>query len=121
MSRRMTNVVAILALVALGTIAACTRAEPDPTAPEALLGPRPSSSETAVLNPESDAPPSDLDPEVARAIEVRRQIGLIHDLDYVLLAADDPAANSKLVDFPIYPHEEAMLLADQEVQGTAMA
>jgi hypothetical protein len=109
-------------VVAAPSLAACTPAVPDPTAREALLEAGASPAETAAPAAESDAPPpSELDPEIARAIEVRRQMGLRHDLAYVLRAATDPAARSKIVDFPMYPHEEAKFLADHEVQEDAIA
>jgi hypothetical protein len=68
----------------------------------------------APSTPPTEEPlPSDLDPSLRHAIEFRRDLGMRHDLAYVLQAAKDPAARNMLLDFPMYPEEEAKLMAEQ--------
>jgi hypothetical protein len=96
------------------------------TAADALLPATPTSSlvvaeatrpaPTPSPLPTEEPLPSDLDPALGHAIDMRRGAGLRHDLAYVVAAQTDPRARVMLLDFPMYPEEEAKFLADQSEQ-----
>jgi hypothetical protein len=114
--------IAIVAILASG----CVRAG---SGPESSLAPSasPETAETAIAEatpspaPTDEPLPSDLDPKVAHAIEMRRGSGLRHDLLFVLASMADPRATSNLLDFPLYPEEEASLMANQADQDLAVS
>jgi hypothetical protein len=58
---------------------------------------------------------------LAHAIDMRRGAGLRHDLAYVIAAQTDPRARINLLDFPLYPEEEEVLLANMNEQDAIAA
>lgn len=112
--------IAIAAIVASGCVRAGADVVPSGTA-SATPTPEPSlAAPTATIAPTPEVLPSDLDPKIAHAIDMRRGAGLRYDLDYVLASMSDPRAKVNLLDFPLYPEEEAKLLADQADQDVAV-
>jgi hypothetical protein len=71
---------------------------------------------SAPMRPTPEPLPSDLDPDLRHAIDLRRGLGLRYDLQYVLNAASDPAARTAYFDFPMYPVEEQKVGHDTELQ-----
>ena len=120
--------IAIVAILVSGCVRAGSSAEP-PAAPSSSLvaaeaavsSVRPSPMPNLSSAPTIDPLPSGLDPKVAHAVEMRRGSGLRYDLEYVLASMTDPRARIYLLDFPMYPEEEAKLIADQADQDVAVS
>ena len=118
--------VLIVALVLSGCVGPTGPNPVTSTPTTAAMVPPAHDPSSAPASPASPAPPSeeplpsDLDPDLRHAIESRRGLGLRHDLAYVLQVAADPAARNQLLDFPMYPEEEAKFLADQQMQDEAI-
>jgi hypothetical protein len=64
--------------------------------------------------------PSDLDPRILHAIEMRRSLGIRADIEYVVASMTDRRASVTILDFPTYPDEDAKLAADQADQDRAV-
>lgn len=125
MRNRRTVSIAIAAILVSGCVRAGASAEPT-VSPSSSPGAAETGLERTPVPTVSSPPtveplPSDLDPKVAHAIEMRRGSGLRHDLEYVLASMTDPRARIYLLDFPLYPEEEARLLADQADQDVAVS
>lgn len=109
--------VAILATGCVGGGASRVAVAPSGSSPVPPASASASPTHTSV--PTVEPLPSDLDPEIAHAIDMRRGSGLRYDLAYVEASMTDPGATRNLLDFPLYPEEEAKLLADQADQDVA--
>jgi hypothetical protein len=108
-------------LVLAFVVAGCSRPMTSPT-------PRPSqAAEAPTVDPTSPLPPtptpaptigplpSDLDPDLRDAIEMRRMYGLRFDLGYVQSVAEDPAAYD-LIGFPMTKAEGEQMARDMAEQ-----
>jgi hypothetical protein len=82
--------------------------------PSASTG-APSPAPTPTPFPTIGPLPSDLDPDIRRAIEMRRMYRLRFDLEYVVRVATDPVAYDML-GFPMYEEEGEQLGRDQAEQ-----
>ena len=104
----------LLTAIAASIFAGCSVAappEPPSIAPEATPfatapgTPRESAPMTPPPTPAAEQLPSDLDPELADAIRLRRDYGLRSDLEYVRAVAMDPRASTDAYNVPVYPEE----------------
>ncbi len=102
-------------------IAGCVAARPEalPATPIATDAGA-SATTPGAASPAATPDPSAIDPETAHAIELRRSMGLRHDLAFVLAAAKDPATSLEFLSIPTYPDEDAKLLADRADQDLAV-
>jgi hypothetical protein len=75
--------------------------------PTAISPPTPRATEPATPPPTlaPEVLPSDLDPELADAVRLRRSYGLRSDLAYVQAVAKDPRASNDAYGVPVYPEE----------------
>jgi hypothetical protein len=104
----------ILAAMLVGCVGVTPSSAPSTPPPSAPSMPSPTSSG-------STAPSPTLDPEIAHAIDLRRSFGLRSDLAYVLAAADDPTTSLEFLSIPLYPAEDAKLMAAQADQDFAVS
>jgi hypothetical protein len=108
----------LLAGLTASLVVGCSVAAPSANSPEPSTGaatptaitdspptPRPSAPMTPPPTLPPEDLPSDLDPELADAIRLRRSYGLQSDLAYVRAVAKDPRASSDAYGVPVYPEE----------------
>jgi hypothetical protein len=117
--RRLVMFTAIALVVGACTRVGASDAPPsDTSTPPSGVAELAASTPTETVSPTLEPLPSDLEPDIRQAIEMRRGLGLRFDLAYVLATESDPRANSQVFDFRMYPEEEAKVFADQAAQRT---
>ena len=113
----------IAALASAILIASCVAAQPtgSPAGEPTAVASAGSSLVPVATQPSTpSASPTVLDPDIAHAVDLRRQMGLRFDLPFVLAAAADPATSVEFLSIPTYPDEDAKLLADRADQQIAV-
>ena len=108
-------------IAALAALAACAPAPGrEPSTASATPGPSGKVETPIARSPGAEG--ASLDPEIAHAIDQRRQFGLRADLEWVLQVAADPRATMDPLDFLMLPEEAAEFQKRQAtLEGMALA
>jgi hypothetical protein len=111
----------VASFAVLAALAACASA-PGSEPSTASGSQAPPGQVSTPIAPSPSAEGASLDPEIAHAIDQRRQFGLRSDLEWVLKVAADPRATMDPLDFLMLPEEAAELQERQTtLEGMAQA